>query len=88
MAVEFDGERMVKKEDNTLPEHPVNPLCACTAFSCNKLFLFLYAWLYLVGINSIFTTSFVLILRLLLLLFFVSSAFRRGTPGVPVDFLC
>ena len=64
MAVEFDGERMVKKEDNTLPEHPVNPLCACTAFSCNKLFLFLYAWLYLVGINSIFKTSFVLILRL------------------------
>ena len=60
MAVEFDGERMVKRMDNDIPEHPRKPLCACTPFSCNKLFLFLYGLLYLVS-SVLFAASFVIV---------------------------
>ena len=59
MALEFDGERMVKRMDNGVPEHPRKPLCACTAFSCNKLFLFLYGLLYVVS-KSCRTTNLLL----------------------------
>ncbi|KAL4240578.1 protein localization to plasma membrane [Mactra antiquata] len=49
MAVEFDGERMVKNQQSSNESvHPKKPLCACTAYSCNKLFLFLYSCLYVI----------------------------------------
>ncbi|XP_060599890.1 tetraspanin-15-like [Ruditapes philippinarum] len=48
MAVEFDGDRMLKNNHNTNSVHPKRPLCACTSYSCNKLFLFLHSCFFVV----------------------------------------
>ncbi|XP_052782373.1 tetraspanin-15-like [Mya arenaria] len=49
MALDFDGERMVNNKDrNSSSAHPKRPLCACTAYSCNKLILFLLACIYVI----------------------------------------
>jgi hypothetical protein len=46
-----EGMQKMLPEAHPKRKHPLHPLCARTAFSCNKLFLFLYALLFLfVGI--------------------------------------
>ncbi|KAH3861875.1 tetraspanin-15-like [Dreissena polymorpha] len=50
MAVEFDGERMLNnKSQSSTDSHPKKPLCACTAYSCNKLILLLIASVYVLA---------------------------------------
>ncbi|XP_005092332.1 tetraspanin-15 [Aplysia californica] len=46
-----DGMQKMLPEAHPKRKHPLHPLCARTAFSCNKLFLFIYALVFLfVGI--------------------------------------
>ncbi|KAK0051002.1 tetraspanin-15-like isoform X1 [Biomphalaria pfeifferi] len=46
-----EGMQKMLPETHPKRKHPLHPLCARTAFSCNKLFLFIYALLFLfVGI--------------------------------------
>ncbi|BFZ17578.1 hypothetical protein BsWGS_20618 [Bradybaena similaris] len=46
-----DGMQKMLPEAHSKRKHPLHPLCARTAFSCNKLVLFIYALLFLfVGI--------------------------------------
>uniref|UniRef100_A0A0B6ZWA6 Tetraspanin n=1 Tax=Arion vulgaris TaxID=1028688 RepID=A0A0B6ZWA6_9EUPU len=46
-----EGLQKMLPEAHPKRKHPLHPLCATTAFSCNKLFLFLYALVFLfVGI--------------------------------------
>ncbi|XP_059163963.1 tetraspanin-33-like [Physella acuta] len=46
-----EGMQKMLPEAHQKRKHPLHPLCARTAFSCNKLFLFIYALLFLfVGI--------------------------------------
>ena len=57
MAADQDTaqQKMLEAEKNTHPhlvKHQCKPLCANTAYSCNKLWLFLYTLLYLVSKNS------------------------------------
>ncbi|KAK3608182.1 hypothetical protein CHS0354_039196 [Potamilus streckersoni] len=49
MAVDFDGERMLNTEQKPpkATAHPQRPWCEWSGYSCNKLFLFIYAVLYL-----------------------------------------
>lgn len=44
-----DGMQKMLPEAHSKRKHPLHPLCARTAFSCNKLVLFIYALLFLVS---------------------------------------
>ncbi|XP_064605135.1 tetraspanin-15-like [Liolophura sinensis] len=43
-----DGKKMLPNSDSKPRSHPRKPLCACTTYSLNKLFLFIYAFLFLI----------------------------------------
>lgn len=46
-----DGKKMLPNSDSKPRSHPRKPLCACTTYSLNKLFLFIYAFLFLVSMQ-------------------------------------
>ncbi|KAK3729515.1 hypothetical protein RRG08_044030 [Elysia crispata] len=51
MSSGSEGMQKMLPEAHPRKKHPLHPLCARTAFSCNKLFLFIYALIFLfVGI--------------------------------------
>ncbi|RUS73615.1 hypothetical protein EGW08_018621 [Elysia chlorotica] len=51
MSSGSEGMQKMLPEAHPRKKHPLHPLCAKTAFSCNKLFLFIYALIFLfVGI--------------------------------------
>lgn len=68
-------QKMLEAEKNTHPhlvKHQCKPLCANTAYSCNKLWLFLYTLLYLVSKNSV-----ILVTMFFCSLFFTLSFLKR-----------
>lgn len=68
-------QKMLEAEKNTHPhlvKHQCKPLCANTAYSCNKLWLFLYTLLYLVSKNSV-----ILVITCFFVLFFFTLSFLK-----------